>query len=207
MLPPRPHRVLLAALLTWSKIVQPCTPDHRWWAGRCHQHEHAGVQSGLGGCSRAASREAGPSWGSSSFQDGRSCSLGNGVHAGSAGALEKPRAGPIPPGNREVSREGGRAASASATSGGSLSSVGSAASAGTSTSDDLFPVAALRRSEPTTAYQAMVDQAVIYGDLVRALLAAQARVVQAPLSPAGPSVSGVHRLSHRQLLLKVANAG
>ena len=110
-----------------------------------------------------------------------------------AGALEQPHARPIPPGDRAVSRAGGRAASASAISGGSASSVGATASAGTSTSDDLLLVAALRRSEASAAYLAVVDQAIIYGDLVRALLAAQARVDQVPLSPAGPGASGVRR--------------
>ena len=67
----------------------------------------------------------------------------------SAGALGQSRAGPISPGNRAVTRAGGRAASASAPSCGLASSVGSTASAGTSRSDDLFLIAALRRSGAT----------------------------------------------------------
>ena len=125
----------------------------------------------------------------------------------SAGALEQPRAGPIPPGDRAVFRAGGRAASSSVISGGYASSVGSKASAGTSTSDDLYLVAALRRSEATAAYQAMVEQAIIYGDLVETPLAAQARLGQVPLSPAGPGVSGVHRLKLRSRLQCVLKVG
>ena len=123
----------------------------------------------------------------------------------SAGALGPSRAGPTG-GQGDATNKDTRVSNrTSATAGGLTFSVGSTVSDGTSTRDDLLLVAALRRSEATAAYQAMADQAITYGDLVRALLAAQARVAQVPLSPAGPGVSGVRRRklrSRQQRFLK-----
>ena len=123
---------------------------------------------------------------------------------------------PVPGAGRHDERQRGRrqdhfqhdtrvSSRTSAPAGGPTSSVDFKISDGTSTSDDLLLVAALRRSEATAAYQAVVDQAIISGALVRALLEAQERVDQVTLPPAGPGASGVQRRklrSRRQGLLK-----
>ena len=134
----------------------------------------------------------------------------------SAKKSAKPGQEPVPGAGRHDERQRGRrhdhfqhdtrvSSRTSAPTGGPTSSVDFTISDGTSTSDDLLLVAALRRSEATAAYQAMVDQAIISGTLVRDLLAARARVDQVPLPPAGTGASGVQRRklrSRQQGLLK-----
>ena len=158
-----------------------------WWAGRCFHQGNALVRTGLGGCSRAASRGAGPSWCPSRSQWGLPYTFGLSVHGDDRGGCGVPSRGAdarLGWRLRRTCRRSGHIRWARDRDRGRASA-------------ELYLAAALGRSEADAALVALEARVVIYSKLMQDPYAALAYVAQVPLPPVCSGVSGVQRRAIR----------